>query len=383
MAVIELIMALFDRLDSRRARRVPQRGDCPWDMKPYSDNDSSFRERWEIALGLFGMAGVGLALAAPEAWLLGVIICLGSIVGTLILYRDQFARLPYWVCRHRVHLPLRHICLPRDTVLAIAVVLISISAPIYAIYTHFPAASSLQPASHSLENNFYASFSFIPPLGVTAENINMKLRFLNREENGVLIENIGAIELFGRDTEPYRQLDLCYDPNVFEIIRTESDSDSNGPTRSSQGGFATRPLQFVTYAQPTNITLDGKAAGFPLEIPPNMPIVIDVTFPLDPTEKKRPGFNFFVVCPSIKLFDTRRQESVSLCPGLIEMVFSKEEYSAESYRVARLIPRENHLGTMGPFPPTGDVYRVFAHRPGQFQLTPRLEGNTCPRAATD
>lgn len=213
----------------------------------------------------------------------------------------------------------------------------------------------------------------------------MKAYFLNREENGVAIESLGMVELYGTDKEQYRQLDLCYDQNVVEIKRTESEDSLFNTPRLAQGSFSSRPIGFVNYGRPINLTLDGKEVSLPLEIPPQKPIIVTARFPVDSVAKNTHPSNFFVLCPSIKLFDTRGQESISMCPGLIEMTFSKEEYSADSYRVAGLIAqRYHHLGTMGPYPEGGNVYRVFATtRAAQFQLTPKVEGNTCPESGTE
>jgi hypothetical protein len=137
----------------------------------------------------------------------------------------------------------------------------------------------------------------------------------------------------------------------------------------------------VIYANPINIILNGKEAHFLLEIQPKQPTVVNVKFPVDSSEKHRPTVNFFIACPSVKLFDTRGQESVSVCPGLIEMTFSKEKYSPE---IANLIAtHEKHLETDGPAPESGNVYRIFAKRAGKFQLTPKMESNSCPLVARD
>ena len=66
------------------------------------------------------------------------------------------------------------------------------------------------------------------------------------------------------------------------------------------------------------------------------------------------------------------------------MTFSKDEYRADSYRVASLIAtHEKHLTTVGPSPESGYIYSVFAQRAGRFQLTPKIESNSCPLVARD
>jgi hypothetical protein len=239
---------------------------------------------------------------------------------------------------------------------------------------------SFRNKSHPLENNFYVSFSF-PHLAGT--EIEIELRFLNNEENPISVENIGAMELFGNDNEPSLKLDECHDPAIVDVTNNEVNS-SPPPGSRTQGSYVAKALQFVIYANSINIKLNGTDTRFPLEISPRRPIIVNVKFPVDTQEKNRPMVNFFVVCPSVKVFDTRGQESVSVCPGLIEMTISKEKYSADSFRVARLIAtHEKHLLTVGPSPETGNVYRVFAQRAGRFQLTPQIKSSSCPLIAPD
>ena len=91
----------------------------------------SGRGRTELALGLFGMLGVGLALAVPEARWVGVVICLLTSVLTAFLYRSDFARLPFWLFRRRVHLPLTTLTIPPDIILAVLVLIFGLGAPAY------------------------------------------------------------------------------------------------------------------------------------------------------------------------------------------------------------------------------------------------------------
>jgi hypothetical protein len=53
------------------------------------------RDRMEVALGLFAVVGVGLALAVPEARPFGVAICLFCVAITIWLYKVQFSVIPY------------------------------------------------------------------------------------------------------------------------------------------------------------------------------------------------------------------------------------------------------------------------------------------------
>jgi hypothetical protein len=91
------------------------------------------RGSWEIALGLFGAVGVGLALAVPEAGWLGVLICLLTAAASLFLYRYQFVKMPLWAFRRRQQFPRDLFRLPGDMVLAAAVVIIGITVPIYVV----------------------------------------------------------------------------------------------------------------------------------------------------------------------------------------------------------------------------------------------------------
>jgi len=235
-------------------------------------------------------------------------------------------------------------------------------------------------AKPTLGDDFYVSFSF--PHLVDTE-VEIELKFLNHEENPISVENVGIIELFGNDKEPYLQLNECYDLNIVEVTKNELNSSPPSASRT-QGASSTKPLEFVIYAHPLSMKLNGREASFPLEIPPKQPVILDMMFPVDASEKSKPTFNFFVVCPSIRFFDTRGQESVSVCPGIIDMTFSTEQYSADSYRVANLIAtHEKHLGTMGPSPASSNRYRVFAQRAGRFQLTPKMESNSCPLFGSD
>jgi hypothetical protein len=246
-----------------------------------------------------------------------------------------------------------------------------------------PSVSAPPPSKSesALGNDFYVSFSFPRPAIRTESGFEMELRFLNHEENPVTIENISVMELFGYDKEPYRQLDDCYDPTILQMKQSEVSVNSSPNSNRSQGSFTTKTLNFVSYATPIDIRLNGKEASFPLTIPSKQPIIVNASFAVDPVEKNIPTFNFLAVCPSIKLFDTRGQESVSVCPGTIEMTFAKEEYIADSARVARLIAKyEKHLWTSGP-PPGSDMYRVLAQRTGWFQLTPQTGANSCPLVA--
>jgi hypothetical protein len=242
-----------------------------------------------------------------------------------------------------------------------------------------PAQHNTSGIASSLDN-FHVSFSF-PHLAST--EVEIELRFLNHEDNPISVENMGVIELFGNDKEPWLKLDECYDPNVFEATKNVFNSSPPADSRT-QGSYIGKMLQFVIYANPTNVRLNGIESRFPLEIPPKRPIIAYVTFPVDVVEKNRPTVNFSAVCPSMKLFDTRGQESVSVCPGLIDMTFSKEEYSADSFRVANLIAaHEKHLSTIGPSPESGNVYKVWAQRAGRFQLTPKMGSNSCPLVSTN
>jgi len=90
-----------------------------------------------------------------------------------------------------------------------------------------------------------------------------------------------------------------------------------------------------------------------------------------------------VICPTIKFFDTRGQESVAICPGLLDMIVTKEEYSADAYLFPRQIAHRDHIMTIGPSPQFGDTYRVLAGRAGWFQLTPKMGANSCPLVSAD
>ena len=148
--------------------------------------------------------------------------------------------------------------------------------------------------------------------------------------------------------------------------------------------LVTKTLGFVTYTVPTHMKINGKDASFPVDIAPNRPIIVDAIFPIDAIEKSTKGLNFSAICPSLKLFDTRGQTSVSVCPGAIEMSFTKEEYSANSYNVAILIAtHERHLGTGGLTPMNGNLYTATAQRAGIFQLTPETVPGSCTLIARD
>lgn len=90
--------------------------------------------RWEIALGLFGPLGAGLALAIPEAQLLGIAICAISAFVTSWLYKEDFRSAIFWLFRRRIHLPFRMLYVAPDTLLAALIVLIGIGVPIYRLY---------------------------------------------------------------------------------------------------------------------------------------------------------------------------------------------------------------------------------------------------------
>jgi hypothetical protein len=173
-----------------------------------------------------------------------------------------------------------------------------------------PSASGMPEATRIVRNNFYVSFSF-PHLAGT--EVEVELRLLSQQDNPVSVEDIGVIELFGNNKEPYLQLDECYDLNIVEIMKNEMNSSPTAGSRT-KGSSVAKPLQFVIYANPLHIILNGRESNFPLEIPPNRPIIVNATFPVDQQEKNRPNVNFLVVCPSVKLFDTRGQESVSPVP---------------------------------------------------------------------
>jgi hypothetical protein len=257
-------------------------------------------------------------------------------------------------------------------------------------YAVFPLIQHLMQSSEAdhdqgltFSKNFSVSFSFPRYAGRMSNDVEIDLRLLNHEESPISVENISVIELFGNDKHPYVKLDECYDQNIVEVIKNAVNNSPPEGSRS-QGSYPSKALTFVTYTNPANMKLNGKDTSFPLEILPNRPIILTVTFPVDEVEKGNCTFNFFAICPTVKFFDTRGQESVSVCPGSIEMTFSTEKYSADAYRVANLIAtHEKHLGTMGPSPVTGNVYRVFAQRAGRFQLTPQMASNSCPLVAPD
>ena len=232
--------------------------------------------------------------------------------------------------------------------------------------------------------NFSVSFSFPRFAGRMRNEIEIELRPLNHEESPISVEKIGVIELLGNDKQPYVKLDEYYDPNIVEAITGAVNNSTPKDSRWSQGVYIGKSLTFITYTNPSNMKVNGKEANVPLEIKPNLPITLSVTFPVDEIAKENQTFNFFAICPAIKLFDTRGQESVAVCPGSIEMTFSTQEYSADDYRVARLIATHlKHLGTGAPSPTTGNMYRVVAQRAGRFQLTPQMASNSCPLVAPD
>ena len=108
------------------------------------------RDRMEVALGLFAVVGVGLALAVPEARPFGVAICLFCVAITIWLYKVQFSVIPYWCFRRRLHLPLAFILLPRDTIIAIVVLLIALMTPIYVLLKPAPNESPTVPPDVAL-----------------------------------------------------------------------------------------------------------------------------------------------------------------------------------------------------------------------------------------
>jgi hypothetical protein len=230
-------------------------------------------------------------------------------------------------------------------------------------------------------DNLYVSFSFPRPAGVPSDDVEIEIKLINNQENAVSVENISAVELFGNDKNPYGKLDECYDPNVAEF-KTKNDNISSEDA-TIQGVSVTKRLDLVSYKQPIKITLDNIDARFPLIIRSKQPVIAKATFEINPYERKKGGFNFFVICPTIKFFDTRGQDSVSICPDLIDISFSKEEYNADSRRIAGFIPLRDHIKTIGPSSESGDKYRVLASRAGQFQLTPKIGTNSCPLVSTD
>src|ERR1019366_7160805 len=95
--------------------------------------------RWEIALGLLALASGGMALAFPEARKIGVALCLLSGITTCALYRHSLCRLPYFILRHRVHLPKTHFNIPPDTSLAVITVLLGFGIPLcFLVATFLP-----------------------------------------------------------------------------------------------------------------------------------------------------------------------------------------------------------------------------------------------------
>jgi hypothetical protein len=243
-----------------------------------------------------------------------------------------------------------------------------------------PPPASMLPGQRALDN-FYVSFSFPHPAGIAGNDVEIVLRFLNSEENPISVENISVLELFGNDKESYRRLDECYDPNMVDAkIQNDAAFPDDTPTQGSSG---TKTLEFVSYKKPITMTLNGTEAKFPLLIPPRMPIIVAVSFEVSPLEKRRGGFNFFVVCPTIKFFDTVGLESIAICPGLIDMSFSKEESRDYWNRLSRLSPSLDHIVTIGPSSSTEDRYRVLAKRAGRFQLAPKVGTNSCPLVTAD
>jgi len=126
----------------------------------------------------------------------------------------------------------------------------------------------------TLGSNFYVSFSFPKPGGMTGKEAKIVLRFINNQENFISIENISVVELFGNDKHQFEQFDECYDPQTVEFKRTD-DINEDDPIR---GARATKNLYLVSYKRPTSIMLNGNSVNFPLDIPPKQPVVVIVTF---------------------------------------------------------------------------------------------------------
>lgn len=255
-------------------------------------------------------------------------------------------------------------------------------------YAVFPLIQHLMQSSESshdqdltLSNNFSVSFSFPHPKGITGDQVEIALRFVNNEENPINVENISVVELFGYEKEAkyrLRQLDSCYDPEVV-TFKTQLDdiSVSDSPV---QGSRATKVQHLVSYQKSTKIMLNGAELRLPLAVPPKMPMIVTATFEVYPAYKNMNDLNYFAVCPAIKFFNTRGQESVSICPGLLDVFLSREEDLTDS----GLIPLRDHIETIGPTPQSGNNIRILAKRAGRFQLTPKMgDNNSCPLVATD
>jgi hypothetical protein len=266
--------------------------------------------------------------------------------------------------------------------------MVGTALPIYVFWAAPPrtgaesVSENRKANNHGTVGNLSVSFSF-PRFGGRMRNeVEIELRPLNHEESPISVENISVIELLGNDKHPYVKLDECYDPNIVEAITNAVNNSTPKDSRWSQGFYIGKSLTFITYTNPSNIKLNGKEVSFPLNIPPDLPIILNVTFPVDEIAKENQTFNFFAICPAIKLFDTRGQESVSVCPGSIEMTFSTQEYNADLF--ARLSAAHlTHPETGAPSPETGNRYRVVAQRTGRFQLTPQMASNSCPLVAPD
>jgi len=104
-------------------------------MFEHLEQNSSARGRLELAIALFGMAGMGLALAMPEARMIGALICAMTAIMTGTLYKRELFNFVFWVVRHRIHMDIAATKISLDLVLAALTLIIGIGVPIYvAIY---------------------------------------------------------------------------------------------------------------------------------------------------------------------------------------------------------------------------------------------------------
>lgn len=208
-----------------------------------------------IALALFGAFGVGLALAVPDARLIGAAICLASAGLSIALYHRQLRTAPYWFFRRRVHLPTLTI----DTVIVSAVVVLGLAVPAYVAVHYFqkPDIREIPPAELLSRTE-----AIVARLGDLQTQENIRTTELIRHNQA------GIPELRNEITSKYRR-DIQPEARrlTVEILRRQGVYKPYPHEIEWAMGFAT-----IMYGNTAGATPFGEAAAFLDDLAHKLPL---------------------------------------------------------------------------------------------------------------